>query len=248
MERYAGTRKVFLADGDPPELGRDAAAARTGAHAANARAATASTASTAAKSARRMLADVSKYGGDWTRGRPARLPGQGARADPHPLPRLGHRHRAAAVLGRRRAGRDPAGARRLGPGEARRSRNACTCVVEAMRRAYRDRGAVPRRSGFRADADRAPDQRRLRRRPARRRSSPTRRRRARRCRPATRRSKASTPRISRSSTPTATSPRVTQTVNLGLRLGHGRRRRRLPAQRRDGRFRAASRARRTPSA
>jgi gamma-glutamyltranspeptidase/glutathione hydrolase len=65
MERYAGSRKVYLADGDPPKLGeklRQPELART----LELLAARGADGFYRGEIARRMVADVNKYGGNWT--------------------------------------------------------------------------------------------------------------------------------------------------------------------------------------
>lgn len=65
MERYAGTRKVFLADGDPPELGETLRQPEL-AHTLELLAAQGFNGFYRGETARRILADVKRYGGDWT--------------------------------------------------------------------------------------------------------------------------------------------------------------------------------------
>ena len=86
----------------------------------------ASTASIAAKSPPSCSAAVKEEGGAVARRRAGGLSRQGTRAAALPVPRLDHHHRAAAVVGRRCAGRDAADAVGLGPVEARSRRIAPT--------------------------------------------------------------------------------------------------------------------------
>jgi gamma-glutamyltranspeptidase/glutathione hydrolase len=64
MERYAGTRKVFLADGDPPEPGETLRQPEL-AHTLELLAAKGFDGFYRGEIAARILADVNKYGGDW---------------------------------------------------------------------------------------------------------------------------------------------------------------------------------------
>jgi gamma-glutamyltranspeptidase / glutathione hydrolase len=65
MERYDGTRKVFLADGDGPELGEKFMQPDL-AHTLELLAAHGNDGFYRGEIAQKMLADVKKYGGDWT--------------------------------------------------------------------------------------------------------------------------------------------------------------------------------------
>ena len=126
MERYPGTRGVFLADGDAPQVGeilKQPDLART-------------LELLAAQGLRWLLSRrrcrrscwpaSSAEGGNWTAEELAGYRVSEREPTPLRLPRLASHHRAAAVLGRRRAGGDPADPRGLGPGQARRSHSART--------------------------------------------------------------------------------------------------------------------------
>jgi gamma-glutamyltranspeptidase/glutathione hydrolase len=65
MERYAGTRKVYLADGDPPELGEQLRQPEL-AHTLELLASKGLDGFYRGEIAARMLADVNQYGGAWT--------------------------------------------------------------------------------------------------------------------------------------------------------------------------------------
>ena len=156
MERYPGTRAVFLADGDPPKVGElfrqpdlahtlELIAARgfDGFY----RGETAHEAAGGGEGRRRPL----------DAGGTRRLPRARARTAPLRLPRLARHHRAAAVVGRRGAGRNPADPSRAGIWRSSTRAHRTHLLIEAMRRAYRDRTHLPRRSGLREGADVAAD-------------------------------------------------------------------------------------------
>lgn len=65
MERYDGTRRVFLADGDGPEIGEKLVQTDL-AHTLELLAARGNAGFYRGEIAQKMLADVKKYGGDWT--------------------------------------------------------------------------------------------------------------------------------------------------------------------------------------
>jgi gamma-glutamyltranspeptidase/glutathione hydrolase len=88
--------------------------------------------------AARLIAGVKAEGGAWTAEEVAAYRVREREPIRFQLPALEHRHRAAAVLGWRGPGADTADARRLGPGTLEGPQRA-HLVVEAMRRAYRDR-------------------------------------------------------------------------------------------------------------
>jgi gamma-glutamyltranspeptidase/glutathione hydrolase len=65
MERFAGTRKVYLADGDPPELGEKLLQPEL-AHTLELLAARGTDGFYRGEVAQKIVADVNKYGGNWT--------------------------------------------------------------------------------------------------------------------------------------------------------------------------------------
>ena len=65
MERFAGTRKVYLADGDPPKMGEKLLQPEL-AHTLELLAKYGNDGFYRGEIARRMVADVNKYGGNWT--------------------------------------------------------------------------------------------------------------------------------------------------------------------------------------
>ena len=121
MERYPGTRAVFLAGGAPLKEGEIFKPARTGEHAGNASRERLRwflpRRNRQASCWRGVNADRRALDGEGT----GRLSRQRARADQLRVSRLAHHHRAAAVLRRHRARRNAADTRGLGSAEARSS-------------------------------------------------------------------------------------------------------------------------------